>query len=154
MTAVRWQWETFKTLSADTLYDVVVLREAVFIVEQTCAYQDADGLDVQADHLLGWDSSGKLIAYLRVLAPGVRFEQPSIGRVIVRDTARGTGLGRELMRQGLDYCTARWPDAGVALGAQAHLESFYSSLGFRCCSPPYDEDGIPHINMQRAADCA
>ncbi|MEC9406175.1 MAG: GNAT family N-acetyltransferase [Pseudomonadota bacterium] len=151
MNGVQWQWKTFVTLSVPELYAVVALREAVFIVEQRCPYQDADGLDADADHLLGWGEDGRLMAYLRVLAPGVRFEQPSIGRVIVHESARRSGLGRQLMQQGLQRCAQRWPNQDVALGAQAHLESFYGSLGFERCSAPYDEDGIPHIDMQRAA---
>ena len=154
MTTVQWHWRTFDTFSVPELYAVRALREAVFIVEQTCPYQDADGLDAQAEHLLGLGQDGQLVAYLRVLGPGLRFKQPSIGRVIVHESARRSGLGRQLMQQGLERCAQRWPGQAVALGAQAHLESFYGSLGFECCSAPYDEDGIPHIDMQRAAQSA
>jgi ElaA protein len=139
-----WQLRAFSELSAIELYAIVALRERVFIVEQACAYQDADGLDPFARHLWAHDA-GVIHAYLRIVPPRLKFEEVSLGRVITAPEARGTGLGKELMRRGLDAVGA----VPVRIGAQAHLEKFYGDLGFVRASDVYDEDGIPHIEMLR-----
>ena len=140
-----WHERSFAELTTGELYAIVGLREQVFVVEQRCAYLDADGYDREARHLWAADG-GAPIAYLRVLAAGAKFAEASIGRVVVAASARGTGLGRELMRRGIAMCAGP-----IRIGAQAHLERFYAELGFRAVSPPYDEDGIPHIEMVRPA---
>jgi ElaA protein len=130
---------------------VLAARAAVFIVEQNCPYQDADGLDNDAMHLVGWD--GDLVAaYLRVLAPGVKYEEPSIGRVLTAKAHRGSGVGHEMMVLGLEYAARQFLKQGVRISAQAHLERFYGRLGFVRVSGPYLEDDIPHIEMLRAPD--
>jgi ElaA protein len=141
---VDWFERAFKELTLDELYAIIGLRERVFVVEQKCAYLDADGLDPQCRHL--WAAKqGEIIAYLRFIPAGVKYDEAAIGRVIVAAQARGTGLGKELMRRGLALAGT----APVRLGAQAHLERFYGELGFRRVSDVYDEDGIPHIEMLR-----
>jgi ElaA protein len=140
-----WHERSFAELTAGELYAIIALREQVFVVEQRCAYLDADGHDTHARHV--WAARGGVpLAYLRVLPPGAKFAEASIGRVVVAPSARGTGLGRELMRRGIAIC-----DGPIRIGAQAHLERFYRELGFETVSGPYDEDGIPHIEMLRRA---
>jgi ElaA protein len=141
-----WQWKSFGELDAASLYAILALRCEVFIVEQQCVYQDIDGLDPQAVHLLGW-RDGRLAAYLRVFAPGVKHADVSLGRVITAPFARGDGAGRALMGEALAYTGRTWPDHALRISAQRYLERFYGGYGFRVCSEPYDEDGIPHIDM-------
>ena len=139
-----WFERAFNELSLDELYAIVALREQVFVVEQKCAYLDADGVDPQCRHLWAVED-GRIVAYLRLIPAGVKYDEVAIGRVIVAAEARGTGLGKELMKRGLALAGA----APVRLGAQAHLERFYGELGFRRVSDVYDEDGIPHVEMLR-----
>jgi len=139
-----WFDRTFDELTALQLYRIVELRERVFVVEQACIYLDADGLDLQARHV--WAESGDMIdAYLRIVPAGVKFEELSIGRVIVAPHARGTGLGKELMQRGI--AAAR--GVPIRIGAQAHLAKFYVELGFARASEDFVEDGIPHLEMLR-----
>jgi ElaA protein len=145
---VNWTWARFEGLSLDDLYDALALRCRVFILEQG-PYLDPDGLDRQAWHLLGRDEAGVLQAYLRVVDPGLKFEEPSIGRVITAPELRGSGAGRLLMDEGIARCEQAWPGRGIRISAQAHLQRFYGSLGFRAIGEPYGEDNIPHIEMLR-----
>ncbi|MEO8705020.1 MAG: GNAT family N-acetyltransferase [Kofleriaceae bacterium] len=137
-----WFDKTFDELTVHELYAITVLRERVFVVEQACAYLDADGYDQRSRHLWGGDFQ----AYLRIVPAGLKFPELSIGRVIVAPEARGSGLGYELMQRGIAACGG----VAIRLGAQAHLEKFYGSLGFSRASDVYDEDGIPHVEMLRA----
>jgi ElaA protein len=126
----------------------MALRQTVFVVEQRCAYLDADGRDPSAHHLLGW-SDGRLVAASRVFPPDAE-GCVWIGRVVTSPTVRGTGLGRPLMREALRRAEETFGRTPVRLGAQAHLERFYTSVGFVVCGPGYLEDGIPHLPMLRA----
>lgn len=146
MPVFRWQWCTLDDLSARQLYALLAAREAVFVVEQNCAYQDLDGLDIEAEHLIGWADS-QVAACLRLLAPGVRFPEPSLGRILTTQPFRGTGCGRELVARGLAHLSGRYPGRAVRISAQAHLEGFYGSFGFVPASQIYLEDGIPHLEM-------
>ena len=130
--AMHWQWTRFDGLGVQGLYDVLALRCRVFILEQG-PYLDPDGLDQRAWHLLGRDEPGGLVAYLRAVDPGVKFDEPSIGRVIVAPEARGTGLGPVLMREGLARCAAAWPGRANRISAQAHLRVSIASSGSRPC---------------------
>jgi ElaA protein len=149
--ALEWSVIPGPELDTSTLYDVLALRSAVFVVEQACAYQDIDGLDLSPGtrHVLG--KSGAVAAYARVLAPGEEHVTPRIGRVIVDGRARGQQLGRRLMERALATCAEHWPGLPVELGAQAHLTGFYASLGFEPVGGTYDEDGILHQWMRRPA---
>ncbi|SFF40814.1 ElaA protein [Fontimonas thermophila] len=149
MTDVVFRWYDWHALDADTLYGLLRLRADVFIVEQQCAYADIDGLDPRCLHLCGHDTDGNLLAYLRLLPPGVKVPQVAIGRLVVHPSARGGGLGRRAMREALMQCAERYPGQSVFLSGQAHLQRFYASLGFAPISAPYLEDGIPHIDMLR-----
>ena len=150
MSELAWRDVNAAELDAATVYDVLALRSAVFVVEQDCAYQDVDGRDLLPGtrHVLGEDSEG-LAAYARILAPDLEHHVPRIGRVIVAPRARGRQLGRELVQHALDACAERWPGDPVELGAQAHLSGFYGGFGFVAQGAPYDEDGIPHVWMRR-----
>ena len=146
---MRWQAKTFVELSTDELYELLQLRMAVFVVEQTCYYQDIDDKDRHPDtrHLLGWQD-GQLCAYLRVLSPGLSYPgMASIGRVATAQTVRGQGLGQPLMEHGMQLCRRHWPDAAVKISAQSHLQHYYRRFGFRATGEPYLEDDIPHIAM-------
>ncbi len=142
---LTWYLRACHELTLDQLYAIVALRERVFVVEQHCPYQDADGYDQASRHLWA-EREGAIVAYLRVVPAGTRFPELSIGRVITAPEARGTGLGRELMRRGIEAAGG----VPIRIGAQAHLEKFYSELGFVRSSEIYDEDGIPHVYMIRS----
>jgi ElaA protein len=142
---MHWVEKSFAELSATELYRVLQLRQRVFVIE-ACIYLDVDGLDPQAYHL--WtERDGEIVAYLRVLPAAVAFAEPSIGRVIIGPAARSTGLGRELMREGLTRTWQRFGPVSIRIGAQAHLERFYASLGFARASADYMDDGIRHLEM-------
>lgn len=147
---MNWTWSRFAELGVDNLYDALALRCRVFIMEQG-AYQDPDGVDRQAWHLLGRDDGGALQAYLRVVDPGVKYGEPSLGRVITSPEARGSGLGRRLVGEGVQRCAVAWPGRGIRISAQAHLETFYGAFGFIAVGQPYLEDNIPHLEMVRPA---
>jgi ElaA protein len=149
---LNWHWYRFHELGVDNLYDALALRCRVFILEQG-PFLDPDGADRDSVHLLGRDDNGVLQAYLRVVHPGVKYPQPSIGRVVTSPEVRGKGLGRALMIEGIAGCEARWPEHGIQISAQERLESFYVSLGFGRNGPSYGEDGIPHLPMFRRTRC-
>ena len=149
--AIHWTWLRFGSLGVDQLYDALALRSAIFSVEQACAYLDPDGVDRQCWHLLGHDTAGALQAYLRGVDPGVKYAEPSIGRVLTSSAARGTGLGRTLVAEGLGRMDAAWPGQALRISAQAHLRHFYGAFGFEAVGEVYMEDNIPHIEMLRPA---
>ena len=128
------------------LYKILAMRQRVFVVEQNCAYLDADGVDHVSRHLWAEAADGAVRAYVRIVPAGIKFAELSIGRVITAPEARGTGLGKELMQRAI----AASGNVTIRIGAQAHLEKFYGELGFVRASDVYDEDGIPHIEMLRA----
>ncbi|WP_439106292.1 GNAT family N-acetyltransferase [Congregibacter sp.] len=143
-----WSCQPFSALSGSDVYDILQLRSAVFVVEQDCVYLDPDGLDSAAWHW-SYREAGRLLAYQRCLPPGTPYEEvSSMGRIIVDPSQRGKDLGRELVRRGVNFNLASWPESPILIGAQAQLQRFYESLGFVVCSEPYLEDGIPHIHMQ------
>jgi len=143
---LRWQVATFQTLESGLLYDILQLRQQIFIVEQNCVYQDLDNLDQQSLHLCAL-GHGKLLAYLRALPPGLGYAEASLGRIAVNEEARGLQLGRELVARGIALARTTWPASDIKIGAQAHLEAFYTAMGFDTIGDVYDEDGIPHIKM-------
>ncbi len=146
---MNWFGSRFHELGVDNLYDALALRCRVFVLEQG-PYLDPDGIDRQAWHLLGRDESGMLQAYLRIVDPGVKYAEPSIGRVITSPETRGTGLGRRLFDEGVARCLALWPGQGIRISAQAHLERFYGEWGFKRVGSEYLEDNIPHLEMFRS----
>lgn len=155
---ITWQWTRFDGLSLHDLYDALRLRAEVFVVEQTCPYLDVDGVDLQSWHLLGRLAqplgalpAGQLVAYLRAVDPGVKYPEPSLGRVVNDPRLRGQGLGRLLVGEALRQADAVWPGQGNRISAQAHLAAFYGEFGFQPVSETYLEDDIPHLEMWRPA---
>lgn len=149
---INWFWLTFAELSRQQLYSLLQLRQAVFVVEQNCVYLDADSFDQDAWHLLG-ENSGQLAAYCRVLKPGGKYSEVSIGRVLTAEKFRGLGLGKELMSVALTHIESEFPASAVRISAQLYLKKYYQDFGFKPVSEPYDEDGIPHIEMLRSDQC-
>lgn len=145
---IQWNDLHHCQLTVPQLYALLKLRCEVFVVEQTCPYQDIDGDDLVGEnrHLLGWRDD-ELVAYARILKSDDEFAPVVIGRVIVSSTLRGEKLGYQLMEEALQSCRQHWPDKAIYLGAQAHLQAFYAHFGFIPVTGVYDEDGIPHIGM-------
>ncbi|OQR99826.1 acetyltransferase [Thraustotheca clavata] len=154
---IEWETKTLSALSSIDAYKILQLRSTVFILEQNSVVLDPDGLDmlVSCLHIVGRnDQTRDVVAYARILGPGTKGKDqrvPLIGRVVVAKSARGTGLGRQVMKEAISACTHVYPGIGCQLGAQAYLEKFYNSLGFvrLAGTEPYDEHGIPHIDMKR-----
>ena len=146
---MQWQVLTFSELDTLTLYNMLQLRVDVFVVEQNCPYPELDDKDLhpQTRHII-LKKGEKVIAYSRVLAPGVSFDGfPGVGRVCVSQTARRLGLGRVLVEKTIAEAAALWPDTDIHISAQCYLQQFYQDLGFRPASEPYLEDDIPHLKM-------
>jgi len=146
-----WQWVPFHELTPDDLYDIVALRTAIFIVEQNCPYQDSDGADRVSHHLWTRGANGEIAAYLRVVPPGVKYVEPSLGRIATASSVRGTGLGRALVREGIARAERLYGPVPIRIGAQRYLLRFYEQLGFVSTGYEYDEDDIPHTEMVRPA---
>ena len=156
---IAWKFARFEELGARDVHDLLQARSAVFVVEQNCVFLDADGADPACWHLLGREPTrggegdpGALLAYCRLVPPGVKFDEASIGRVITSTVGRRKGLGRELMAEALNRARELWPGQPLRIGAQQYLEAFYGGFGFARCSEPYDEDGIMHIEMLRQGE--
>ncbi len=145
---ISWTIKKFDELSVQELYAVLRLRSEVFVVEQNCVFQDMDNKDQSSWHLMGWEND-QLIAYTRLIPPGVLHGYTSIGRVITSQTARGTGIGKRLMEKSIQEATDRFGKLPIKIGAQLYLREFYNSFGFKQSSDIYDEDGIDHIEMIR-----
>ncbi|MGU5654192.1 GNAT family N-acetyltransferase [Aeromonas allosaccharophila] len=149
---MNWILKPWSELTTDELYELLALRAEVFVVEQTCPFQDLDGLDRREGvwHLLGYQGE-QLAAYARIMAPGIGDESgAAIGRVVTSPRARGGGLGHTLIAQAVAACEVRWPTHSIWLGAQAHLQGFYGQHGFVAEGEGYLEDDIPHMGMRRA----
>lgn len=142
-----WKTYRFDDFTARELYGVLKLRVDVFVVEQNCPYPELDNLDQQSIHLL-YRENGEVLAYARLVPAGVKYELPSIGRVIVRDDARGRGLAKQLLERSIDYIVGEWQAQAIQLQGQVYLQEFYQSFGFQPISDSYDEDGIPHVDMK------
>ena len=148
MTGVVWQFKSFDALTKAELYAALRLRAEVFVVEQACVFQDLDGSDDRAMHLLGLQG-GQLVAYARCFAPGVKFAEASIGRVVTHASVRGTGIGHVLMREAIARLQQHWGAQPLRIGAQARLQHFYMQHGFVDVGAPYVEDRIDHLEMLR-----
>ena len=147
---IVFDWLPFDRLSAREVHDVLQLRSRVFVVEQTCPFLDADGLDPNCWHGLGRAADGVLLATARLVPPGLSYEEPAIGRVVTAPEVRRTGAGRALMTSAIHQVKRLYPGQSIKIGAQRYLEKFYGSFGFEPVGEPYDEDGIPHIHMLRS----
>lgn len=160
MTDLDWTWHAWPQLDPDTLYAFLKLRSDIFVVEQNCVFPEMDGLDPRCTHLCGRDAAGRLLVYLRLVPPGLerRTHQvegerpalpdgPALGRLVVAAEARGRGLARAAVAEGLRACGLRFHGQPVRLSAQQHLEPFYASMGFERRGEAYLEDGIWHVDM-------
>ena len=144
---IDWQVVAYDNLDRHALYALLQLRQQVFVVEQRCAYLDADNWDCVAWHVLGWHNK-TLAATARILPPGYHdWAEHSIGRVATAEGYRGRGLGKELARRSLDFLQNDLAVSAVRISAQTYLDSFYRGFGFRGVSDVYLEDGIPHREM-------
>ena len=139
--------KTFHELDKEELYKFMQLRIEVFIVEQDCPYQDLDDLDSQGTHI--WiEEDGVVLTYLRLNPPGTRFKEPSLGRIVTKETARSRGLAEIIINKALEIIDNDYV-MPTRISAQSYLEDYYSKFGFVKCSEEYMEDNIPHIEMLR-----
>jgi ElaA protein len=144
--ALFFKVKTYQELSRDELYALLQLRAEVFVVEQDCVYQDLDGKDQKALHVLGFKGDA-LVAYTRVFSPGVYFEEASIGRVVVQEKERSHKYGYDLMKRSIQAVDEQFNTTTIKISAQTYLKKFYNNLGFEEVGEGYLEDGIPHIGM-------
>jgi len=146
--APQWRSCPFDELTLRELQNIYMARQQVFCLEQNCAYLDADGYDEPAWHLAAWSPEHRVpLAYARLIPPGLKYAEPSIGRVITSAAARGSGLGRELVRRAIGLSARLFPGHGIRISAQSRLEAFYEEAGFVVVGERYMEDGIPHTEM-------
>lgn len=149
---MNWILKPWSELTTDELYELLALRAEVFVVEQTCPFQDLDGLDRREGvwHLLGYRGD-LLAAYARIMAPGIGDDSgAAIGRVVTSPRTRGDGLGHQLIGEAVKACEMLWPAHSIWLGAQAHLQGFYGQHGFLAEGEGYLEDDIPHMGMRKS----
>lgn len=156
--SLTWQLTHFSELSGYQVYSIIQAREQVFVKDQNWVYVDADGLDIDAMHLSGYQhdrdnqsTNPQLIAYCRILTSTTKPSYPIIGRVLVVTDYRGHGLARKLMQRAIDYCHLNFPSQPIHLSAQIYLIGFYESLGFVCEGEVYSIEGIEHVHMISAA---
>lgn len=142
-----WNTYHFDELTARKLYEFLKLRVDVFIVEQECPYPELDNLDQESIHM-AYTENGRTLAYARLVPGGVKYDLPSIGRVIVHPDARSRGLAKQLLEKSIDYILMEWKANEIQLQGQVYLKGFYESFGFVPMSEEYDEDGIPHVDMK------
>jgi len=148
---LRWCWYKLQEMEPVLLYDMLALREAIFVVEQRCVYQELDGLDKIAQHLL-MTSGQAVVACLRLLPPEGQVSRVRIGRVAVSLDWRKQGMAGMMMRQAIERSRQDYPSCEIYLDAQTYLQGFYKSLGFRFCGDEFLEDGIPHVPMHMQAE--
>lgn len=144
---MEWQVKTFDELTKQELYDILRMRSEVFVAEQSSPYNDVDGADFRALHVFAYDGEA-LAASMRVLPAGATFETPSLGRVAVAPACRGRGLARDMMARAIELARAEFGDCALTIGAQVYLREFYRFFGFVEISEPYDDAGVPHVDMR------
>lgn len=143
---MSWNIVSFDALSREDLYRILQIRNAVFIVEQNCPYQDVDNRDFGAFHLF-YVSDNAMLAYCRLLPAGSSYKEVSIGRFLTVRSARGQGLGKVMMEKAVQFIKTEWPKQNIRISAQKYLQVFYESFGFKVQGPDYLEDNIPHVEM-------
>jgi ElaA protein len=143
---LSWSWKTFDQLSKEELYELLSLRQSIFVVEQKSWYLDADGLDNCSLHLL-IKLNDVLLGYLRLLPPKIKFDTPSIGRIAILKNYRGNKIGSRLVKEGIQKSLETFSTHSLTISAQEYLIKFYEDHGFKVFGEVYDEDGIPHIQM-------
>ena len=148
MNSIHWHTKAFEELTIDELYDIMQLRTNIFVVEQNCPYPELDGKDKNCLHVFA-TQGGKVVAYARIVPPGLSYKEISIGRVVVHADHRKDGLGRILIDLALEKIEEEFGTQAIQIGAQTYLKKFYGSFGFEPVSEEYLEDGIPHVDMIR-----
>ena len=141
------QVKSFQELSLEEFHDIIALRIQIFIIEQNCPYQEVDGKDKLAHHLFFKNEMDEIIAVTRILPQGISYAEVAIGRVVVHEDYRGTGLGNQLMSDSMNFVRDKYGEVPVRLSAQKHLENYYGNHGFKSTGKEYLEDGIPHVEM-------
>jgi ElaA protein len=143
---MTFEFKHFSELTTIELHNILQLRAEIFVVEQDCVYNDIDGLDKEAIHQF-CEKEGEIVAYSRLLKPGTRFPDYSIGRVVVKNSERGTGLGIKMMEEAKTFILEEWKAEKIKISAQKYLQKFYGDLGFEVVTEEYLEDDIPHVGM-------
>ena len=151
MSAIKVDWSCFclSQMSSDQLFELLRMRQNIFIIEQSCIYSDIDDHDLSCWHLLGYGYNSELQAYCRLLKPQTIYKEAATGRVLVKEEYRRRGLARDLMLEAHRRCELIFKSSAVRLNAQVYLKEFYEDIGYRCVSGPYSEDGIMHVEMLR-----
>ena len=150
MSKIEWSLKPFHELNPAELYDILRLRSEVFVVEQQCIFLDMDDKDQLCHHLQG-RMGEELVVSVRIVPPGISYEEPSIGRVVGSPRYRGIGAGKALMQKAIEETIGLYGQQPIKIGAQLYLKKFYEEQGFIQCSETYMEDEIPHIKMIRNA---
>ena len=143
---MEWRYKQFVQLTPFEVYELLQLRAEVFVVEQNCVFLEPDGIDNRCLHLLGYNNN-KLLAYTRIVPPGLAYNQASIGRVVTSPSVRNTGAGKKLMQRSIDMLYSSFGKVTIKIAAQFYLKKFYESFGFYQVSEVYLDDGIEHIHM-------
>ena len=143
---IEWRVIPFKSLNVESLYEIIQLRQEIFIVEQDCPYIDADGVDLKCIHISGYHNK-KLIAYSRIMPPDINYKEASIGRIITKKEFRGHGIGYQLVSISIDEIYKNYGNHPIRLSGQTYARAFYEKLGFIGEGEEYLEDGIPHISL-------
>ena len=146
MTSIKFKVKKFKALSVDELYDLLHLRQQIFVIEQNCIYLDADGIDKKCFHLLGFVNN-KIVAYARIIPEGISYKTPSIGRVVIDEKHRGNKYAYKLMQKAIEVTIEKFNTKKVTISAQLYLKEFYQNLGFKTIGEVYLDCNLPHLKM-------
>ena len=142
---MKWICKNYNELSTIELYEILKIRQEVFIIEQNCNYLDADGYDKQSKHLFAFQHD-QIIAYMRIVNAGLIYNNVSFGRILVRKEYRQQGIGKKIIKKGLSLFST---NETIVMSAQVYLKKFYQDFGFICVGPEYLEDDIVHVKMVR-----
>lgn len=148
---MNWYIKKFSELSTNELYKILQERVNIFVVEQNCPYPEIDGKDLESYHLFV-EKDDRVIAYTRLLPAGLAYQQASIGRVLVIESFRNTGLGKDIMEKSIEFLTDQLQEKEIKIQAQEYALKFYESFDFKAVSDVYPEDDIPHVDMVRKSD--
>ena len=147
--SVNWSCLRLSEMTVQRVHEILKTRQEVFVLEQRCLYPDIDDIDISCFHMMGYNSNQTLVAYCRLIEPGIVFNELAIGRVLITKQYRGMGLARRLMFEAHKYCETVIGSKEIRLNAQLYLQKFYEDIGYECVSNPYDDDGVMHIEMLR-----
>jgi ElaA protein len=143
---MKFKVKKFNALSVDELYDLLQLRQQIFVLEQNCIYLDADGVDKKCLHLLGL-VNGKIVGYARIIPAGYTYKTPSIGRVVIDEKHRGKKYAYLLMEKAIELIKEEFKTKKITISAQLYLKEFYESLGFKTVGDVYLDCDLPHLKM-------